>query len=58
MDKNLLAKIKLVFISHYHSDHHYGVLTLCKKRVELGIRQPVIIVLSNTLYHFYKYFSG
>ena len=28
----ILAKIKLIFISHHHSDHHLGLINLLKKR--------------------------
>lgn len=27
--KNELEKFKILFISHYHSDHHMGIIDLC-----------------------------
>lgn len=32
MIKEELEKVKLVFISHYHVDHHTGLLEFCNMR--------------------------
>ncbi|KRX02613.1 hypothetical protein PPERSA_11953 [Pseudocohnilembus persalinus] len=52
--KQELQKIKILFVSHYHTDHHLGISELCQQRKQLGISEPLFIILPNNLLNYYE----
>ncbi|KAF7496239.1 Ribonuclease Z [Sarcoptes scabiei] len=50
----VLAKIKMIFISHHHSDHHMGIIKLLNKQSQIRKKlcQNVWIILPYVVYSF------
>lgn len=47
-----LASIKVVFISHIHADHNFGLIPLMKRRAEvLGARADPLVIVGPELFH-------
>jgi ribonuclease Z len=41
---DLIKRLKCVFVSHMHADHHLGLIRILKRRVALGITEKILIV--------------
>ncbi|XP_049849537.1 uncharacterized protein LOC126319882 [Schistocerca gregaria] len=42
--KQILAKIKCIFISHMHADHHLGLIRIVLARQECGEVEPIVVI--------------
>ncbi|WFD43553.1 ribonuclease Z [Malassezia psittaci] len=52
----ILANLKMVFVSHIHGDHHMGVVRLLLERRKLRCSQPMFLFANNyTLYYLREY---
>lgn len=52
----VLRKLKLLFVSHIHGDHHMGVARLLLERRKLGVSAPLFLVTNNyTRYYLREY---
>lgn len=40
----ILSKIKAIFISHFHSDHHFGLITMLKRHHQIT-KTPLLILI-------------
>lgn len=43
----VIRKIKLIFLSHTHGDHHMGTAKLLAERKKLSIDQPLFVISNN-----------
>lgn len=42
--KDVLANLRMIFVSHMHADHHLGLTTILSERFRLGIESPLYLL--------------
>ncbi|XP_027199653.2 ribonuclease Z, mitochondrial-like [Dermatophagoides pteronyssinus] len=56
--RQTLQRINVVFITHYHADHHFGLIKLIKERLKLSDQsKPLWIIAPYSILSFLNYFD-
>ncbi|KAH7639554.1 ribonuclease z [Dermatophagoides farinae] len=51
-----IGRIDAIFISHYHADHHFGLVKLIKERLKLSTK-PIWVIAPYSILSFLDYFA-
>ncbi|OTF75270.1 ribonuclease Z, mitochondrial-like protein [Euroglyphus maynei] len=57
--RQAIGRIDAIFISHYHADHHFGLVKLIKERLKLSDQpfKPIWIIAPYSILSFLDYFD-
>jgi ribonuclease BN (tRNA processing enzyme) len=52
--KKILGDLKLIYVTHYHLDHHLGISDIVYQRRNLGIKEDIFLILPRNLKKYYE----